>query len=130
MKKLKPILLLLLVFLSGVAVGVVATRLVVRNMVRQTIANPNLVRDRIEHDLAVRLDLSSEQRAKVRAVLERSHEEMRQLRMEVQPRFADITKRAETEIRETLTPEQRAEFEQYISDKKLLWRPPFPPHKR
>ncbi len=126
MKKLKPILLIVLVFASGVVAGVVGTRLVVRRMVQTAFQNPEIIRERIENDLAVELSLTPEQRPKVHEVIIRSHEEIRKLREDLQPRFIETMKRAENEIAATLTPEQKEKFEKMAKEKKMLWRPPMP----
>jgi Spy/CpxP family protein refolding chaperone len=125
MKKIKPWLALALVFLAGVVFGVVATRAVVRHMVRAALLHPETVRDRIERDLTRRLRLSEAQRPQVQAALRRAHERWQELRREFQPRFALILNDAQQEIAAVLTPEQREQFEKFREENRLLW--PLPP---
>lgn len=113
MNKLKPWLALALVFLAGVAVGAVGTRLAVRHFVRAALTQPETLRDRIERDLIRRLELTEEQKPKVRAALMRAHERLKALRSEFQPRLREILDDAGAEISATLTPEQRERFERF-----------------
>ena len=126
MKKTKPILLLALVFFAGVAVGVVGTRGVLRNMMHHWAKDPAAIRDRIEKDLVSRLDLTPEQQKQVHEIMMRSHEQLRQLRSEFGPRFMEITKKSEGDISALLTPEQQTKYKKMLEERKQLWRPPMP----
>ena len=122
MNKAKPILVLCLVFLAGIAVGVIGTRIVVRQAIQRMARNPDLMRERIEREITTRLALSSDQQSKVHAILLRSQREAQQLRREFQPRFTEIMDQAEHDVSETLTPEQRDKFEKLLKEKRPLWR--------
>ncbi len=113
MKKLKPWLLLVLVFAAGVAVGAVSTRLAVRQFIRTAMAHPETLRQRIERELIRQLDLTAEQQPRVGAALARAQERMQALQVEFQPRLREILDDAAREISATLTPEQRERFEQF-----------------
>ena len=58
-----------------------------------------------------RIDMATEQRASIDAILERRSERMRAVWQEVEPRLDAITDSARTEIMQVLTPEQRADYE-------------------
>lgn len=120
MKKLKPWLALALVFLAGVVVGAVGTRLAVRHYVRTVLAQPETLRERIERELIRRLDLSEEQKPKVHAALIRAHERLKVLRGEFQPRLREILDAAAAEISATLTPEQRERFERFQAAHRIV----------
>lgn len=113
MKKLKPWLALVLVFVAGVVLGAVGTRLAVRHFVRTAIQQPERLRDRIERELIRRLELSEEQKPRVRAALVRAQERLHALRAEFQPRLREILDDAGAEISATLTEEQRERFERF-----------------
>jgi Spy/CpxP family protein refolding chaperone len=130
MTRLKPWLLLLLVFLAGVAAGSFGTRIFVRHTFKSWTRNPEAMRERVEEDLVRELDLTSEQQEKVHDILTDSHERMKALRDEFHPRFAEIMDSSEKRIRATLTPEQQEHFEQFLKEKKQLWRPGGPPPSR
>lgn len=123
MNKLKPWLVVLLVFLAGVVCGVVGTRAVVRHAVRAAVQKPEQIRQRIENRLASHLALTPEQRAQAHEILLAAQQEIQGLRAELQPRYLGIVDRAEAEIAALLTPEQRAEFEKLLVERKFLWRP-------
>jgi hypothetical protein len=124
MKHLKPIFLLLLVFMAGLGVGIVSTRAVVRHFIRQAVHNPDFVRLRIERDLTRKLKLDAPQQMKVRQILIQGQSDIQQLRSEYQPRFAVIIDRANTGISAVLTPEQQGKFAQIQARNQALWKPP------
>jgi len=123
MKRLKAVLLLLLVFIAGVGVGVVGTRLAVRHFVRQAIANPDFLRQKIEQDLTHRLGLNADQQAKLREILIQAQKKFKDLRAEYQPRNTAIFTGAQTSLAEILTPEQREKFGKIKAENKELWQP-------
>lgn len=124
MKTAKPILVLLLVFATGVITGVVGTRYVVRKTYQEAAREGSFYRDRMERELINQLDLSEPQKEQVRQIFAQSWDEFRQLRAEFHPKFTNVTARTVARIREVLTPEQRAEFERLLAEKKAMWRSP------
>jgi hypothetical protein len=123
MRNFKPWLLLILVFFAGIAVGVVGTGAFVRQLVRRIAANPDWVRVKIERSLDRELELSAEQRPKVHQIVADSHQRIKSLRREFQPRFLAIVEQAESEISTMLTPAQRERFQKWIKDKEAVWKP-------
>ena len=124
MKKLKPWLVILLVFVAGFAAGVVVTRAVVRRTVQTALTNPDRVRELIERRLAARMKLEAAQREKVHAALAESQRELRQ---EVAPRFRGILSNTEAQIAVVLTPEQRERFAKFKEENQRLWQVLPPP---
>jgi len=122
MKHLKALLLLLLVFCTGFAGGVVATRTVVRHFVRRAVKDPNFMRAVVEKRLALRLRLNSEQRSQLHDVLLQTQGELKTLRVEFQPRFLTIIDHAQSEIDAVLTPEQRERFDEFKAENRPWWR--------
>jgi Spy/CpxP family protein refolding chaperone len=122
MKRLKPWLLLLLVFCTGFAGGVVATRATVRDFVRHAVKDPNFMRGVIERRIAFRLRLDAEQRSKLHDILLQTQGDLKTLRLEFQPRFLTIIEHAQSEIEATLTPEQRKRFEDLKAENRPWWR--------
>lgn len=123
MNRLKPWLLLILIFVAGFAGGVVVTRVAVRRAVKQTLNNPNLLLDKIERRMAGRLKLDQEQRAKTHEILLQSHEELKALRVEFQPRFLTILEHTRSEVSAVLTPAQREKFDRLVEENRPLWQP-------
>lgn len=123
MKKAKPWLLLILVFIAGFAGGVVTTRAVVRRVIQVAIDHPDRVQLRVERTLDTRLRLDRSQREQVHEYLNHAHDELRGLRSKFQPEFAAILSEASSNIDSTLTPEQRVRFEKLKEEKRHLWQP-------
>jgi len=123
MKRLKPWLVLALVFLAGVMFGVVATRVAVRHFVRTAINQPEKMLGRVEREMTRSLRLNDQQRPPVHAALVRAHERLQTLRQEFQPRFGLIVGDAQQEISAVLTPEQRERFEKFKVKTAPFWRP-------
>ena len=63
------------------------------------------------------LDLNDQQAAQIRAILEQTRDEYRQLRAEVRPRYDGVRQTARTRIRALLTPEQQQKFDAKIAER-------------
>lgn len=129
MTRLKPWIVLSLVFVTGIVVGIAGTRIAVKRIIARTTANPELVRERIEREFARELRLTPEQRPKVHEIFQRSHEEIRTLRQDFQPRVADVLKRSEQEIRAVLNDAQREKFDRWLEKKPFVPRALLPGQK-
>ena len=112
MKTLRLLLLVALVFLAGVAAGVVGTRMVVRHEVREAILNPDRVQALLERRLTRQLQLDKSQRVKLHDILSGTHTQLMELRREYGPQFILILNNANDQITAILTPEQQAQFEE------------------
>ncbi|MDB6015754.1 MAG: hypothetical protein JWR19_243 [Pedosphaera sp.] len=127
MTKLKPWLVLILVFAAGAVSGVIGTRIAVRHFIAQAVRNPDVLRDKVERDLARKLDLTTDQEAKVRLILQDAQGQIRDLRREFGPRYMVIMNQAEREIAATLTPEQRRLFDRYREENRRFLQLGGPP---
>ena len=129
MKHWKSILLLVLVFVAGIAVGVVGTRTAVRHFVQRAIAQPERAQNFVERDLSRSLRLDETQRAKLHDILTESRGQLRELRVQFQPQMALVMSNANVKISALLTPEQAARFEEFKRANLLFPRPqrPLPP---
>lgn len=65
-----------------------------------------------------RVDMSPEQRASIDAILERRSERMRAVWHEAEPRLDAITDSARADIMQVLTPEQRAQYERKLEERR------------
>ena len=125
MKNWKSILLLVLVFFAGIAVGVVGTRVVVRRVIQQAIAHPERVQTWMEHRLTHRLQLDGDQQSKLHAILSDSHAQLTELRTKYRPEMIFVVSNANNQITAMLTPEQKKRFEELKKkDRGLLFRFP------
>jgi Spy/CpxP family protein refolding chaperone len=111
MKAFKSILLLTLVFLTGLIVGVVGTRVVVRHVMRNAILHPENVQTILERNLTRKLQLDNEQQIKLHEILSDARGQLRDLRRQYRPQLVTIISNANEQITAILTPEQQDEFE-------------------
>lgn len=120
MKTLKVLGLVALIFVAGVAGGVVATRFMLRRMVQYINLHPNIARTNIEMNIDMRLNrrlaLNAEQRDQVRQILKDSREKMRDVREEFQPRLNEISLEARTNIYAVLQPYQQDRFAEFLEE--------------
>lgn len=75
--------------------------------------NKEAVFERMKRDL----DLNEQQATQIRAILEQTREEYRQLRAEVRPRYDAVRQNARTKIRSLLTPEQQQKFDAKMAER-------------
>ena len=122
MKNWKSVLLLVLVFFAGLAVGMVGTRTFVRHTVQQAIIHPERAQVFFERNLARRLQLDSDQQAKLHAILAETRVQLRDLRRQIQPQAVGILRGADAKISALLTPEQQARYERIKQNGGLPWR--------
>ena len=111
MKLFKSLLLLALVFFTGIVVGVVGTRAVVRHVVRDVILHPEKAQAFMERNLTHKLGLDNGQQVKLHEILSDAHAQLKDLRSEYQPQFFAVVSNASQRITAILTPEQQARFE-------------------
>jgi Spy/CpxP family protein refolding chaperone len=65
-----------------------------------------------------RVEMAPEQRAAIQAIMEERSERMRAVWREVEPRLDAITDSTKAEIMSVLTPEQQAEYERRIAERR------------
>ena len=122
MKIWKSILVLILVFVAGISVGVVGTRVVVRSYLQTAIAHPERIQALIERNLTRKLRLDGEQRAELAEILTDARGELHSLRVQYQPQAADILRKADDRITKLLTPEQLTRYEELKQQNQTLQR--------
>lgn len=62
------------------------------------------------------LDLNDQQSTQIRAILDQTRDDYRQLRAEVRPRYDAVRQNARTKIRALLTPEQQRKFDAKVAE--------------
>jgi Spy/CpxP family protein refolding chaperone len=131
-KTLKVIGLIALVFLAGFAGGVVATKMVVRQMAYAAAHPVGSSAGKVEANLDHKLRLTDDQRQQIHEILKTSREKLRDVREEFQPQFNAVVFDARTNIANVLRPEQQRRFEQFLADNRqfLPIRELLPPKKR
>lgn len=133
MKTVKVIGVLVLIFLAGFSGGVVATRVVVRQMVREARRNPEtpqVLRTNIEQNLFRTLQLSPEQKKQVHEILKDSRDRRRPIMEQYQPQLDAITIETRSNIFSMLKPEQQQRFKEFLSENRQFLFLREPPPKR
>lgn len=102
------ILVVLVTFTAGVAVGVFGAHIV---HVRGEHGTPAFPAKMMVNRLDRRLDLTDQQRAQVEQIIRRHHAAIAAVRATMQPRVRAEIEQANVEITRILTPEQRQKFE-------------------
>jgi len=120
------ILLALLVFMSGLAIGAAGAVAFIVHQVQYTIHHPALVPERAAARLASKLSLTPVQQAQVREVITRHQAKIQHLRREVQPRIEVELQGVYDEVAAVLDPKQCATWQALYSDFKAKWLPSVP----
>ena len=116
MKTFKVIGLIGLVFLAGFAGGVVATRMIVRQMAYAAAHPVGSSAGNVEANLDRKLRLTDDQRQQIHEILKTSREKLRDVREEFQPQFNSVVLDARTNISALLKPEQQRRFDQFLAN--------------
>jgi len=134
MSKWKISVGLLVLFLSGVLIGTVGTRMYVRHKISGMFAKERpVIRDLFFRRLTRELDLSKEQRQEIEEIASRAAEQFHALRRQHRGEAEAILDQAVTEMRKYLSPEQQEQLDR-IRKKMRTWRkrsrhrPPPPDH--
>jgi hypothetical protein len=126
MKTFKLLALITLVFMAGVAAGVVGTRLVIRHWVNTAVQRPENFQLLLERNLRWQLRLDARQRVEVHRILTGARVQLRDLRQEYRPQVVAVLTNTETQISAILTPEQQARFEQMQQQNQHFLQPAEP----
>jgi hypothetical protein len=113
-------LYLLLVFVSGVLVGVFGYRLYTVNAVRATSTpadSQQARRQRFVAELRQRLDLTPEQVRNLNVVLDEGRAKFREIHRRIEPDMAALRRQQDDRIRALLDPRQSAEFDRWKAER-------------
>ena len=121
-----PILLSLLIFTGGLICGGGLSLLAVRQQLLFGLHHPERVAGRVTRRLAFRIGLSSEQSARVEAVLRQRQQALQALRKRMQPEIETELLLLRTEVGEVLEQPQRTRWEQLFDGHCRTWFPPPP----
>jgi len=124
MKTFKLMVLVALVFLAGVAAGVVGTRVAIRHWVNTAIQRPENFQILLERKLRWQLHLDPRQRVEVHRILTNTRVQLRDLRKEYRPQVVAVLTNTEAQISALLTPEQEAQFERMQQENRRFFPAP------
>jgi len=112
------------VFLLGALIGASGTALFVRHRMQGLLeGGPLAARALVMKRLARRLDLSKDQREKIKIIVDETHDELMALRAENQPKIDDLTAKAVERINPILDEQQREKLKVFLDRLKQGWRP-------
>ncbi len=115
--KTSATLVIVLTFLLGTIAGAAGYYLVNNQVLART--NRGVERSaphNIVDELASGLSLDSQQREKLKAIVEKNREKYRTLSAQMRPQFDAIREQSRQEIRLILTDEQKARFEKIVKE--------------
>lgn len=120
------VLLTLVVFVSGLVVGVGGTLIAVRHEMLRVVHNPQEAPARIAAHLRSKLGLSDEQTRQVEAVVARRQAALQAIRHLVQPQVEAELDQAANEIGQILNESQRQDWDAMVAKIRQNWLPTQP----
>ncbi|MBI5393726.1 MAG: hypothetical protein HZA91_00360 [Verrucomicrobia bacterium] len=127
MKKTYAIVLVLVVFLLGVAAGVLGAKLFFESRVRVALSSPESLAQALLQRMSMELTLSDDQRRQIEPVIDDARRDLLKLRDQVKPQLEAIFDRADGRIRPLLTPDQQKRFDEVSRLRRDHWAK-FPPN--
>lgn len=119
-------LLMLIVFVSGLAVGSGLTFLYVEYRRSYYLAHPEEARKRFTARLKRTLHLTDPQARQVQAIMDERWPKFQETRRQMYPAFRDHLDVIHAEVAAVLREDQRATWDEYIETIRRLWNPPPP----
>ena len=121
-----PILLVAVVFLSGLVIGGALTPFLIHRFGPAFFPRPSEMPRRLTEEMRRDLDLTDEQTQEIRAVLDREHEKIEALRADVDSRVEQMMDAFRADIIALLTPEQAERWTRRFDEMRRK-QPPFGP---
>ena len=122
MKHWRSILVLVLTFLAGAAVGALGVRTAVRAEVEQAQAHPEKSQILLEHSFVRRLELDDRQQARLHDILTDSRHQLDEIHHAVQPRVNNVLRATDEQVAALLTSEQLVRYEHFKRQNHPFWR--------
>lgn len=125
-RRLRPILLALVIFISGVLVGGGLSFKVVTAGYKRAFQDPDFLAEKIVRRMERRLDLRSDQVKPVREIILEQQRAFQSLHKEFRPRLDSQIEKTRKELAKVLTPEQEQQWERTFVRMRRFWLPPLP----
>ncbi|MEI7766604.1 MAG: hypothetical protein WCJ97_04100 [Phycisphaerae bacterium] len=122
-KRWRGILLVLVIFVSGMVLGSGLTVIVAVHRIRDRMHHPEKLPQEIAGRLERRLSLSPDQTTQVRAILTARQQHLMAIRQRVQPEVVGELDQAYSEIAAVLNENQRPRWETMYHELKAEWVP-------
>jgi Spy/CpxP family protein refolding chaperone len=114
---LKIWLAVVVVFVLGLVTGVSLDSVYRLRSGNEREASKGRDKDKIFERMKSDLNLNEQQATQIRAILDQTGEEYKQLRAECKPRYDAVRQSARTKIRALLTPEQQQKFDAKVAER-------------
>jgi hypothetical protein len=121
--KWKSILLLTLVFATGLIAGVAGTRAVARRMTDEAVTHPEHAQMVLERNLTRRLWLDQDQQAQLHGIMTDARGQIVVLRQQYQPQIQTIYLQTDSRIEAMLRRGQLERYEKIRQEQRTLFRP-------
>ncbi len=124
-KRGRPVLMGAIIFFCGILVGTAGTFIGMDRMMSQRFRHPEKMVERMVDDLSVKLDLSTDQRTQVTAILQQNRDNMDRLfREEIRPQIDAEFNALKENVAAVLTPEQAAKWNDDFEHMRKRFGPP------
>jgi hypothetical protein len=125
-------LLMLVMFLSGLGIGVGGTLVAVRNRILDAFHHPEKAPRQIVDRLRGKLALTDAQAGRIETIIQTHQTELREIRRAVQPQVEAQLDQVEHEVGQVLDDGQRAKWREMMTSLRQVWIParPEPPDRQ
>ena len=121
-----PVLLALVIFVSGVLVGGGLTFKIITSGFKRSFQDPEVSAERITNRMKKRLDLTDEQFVQVRRIILERQKAFQSMRKQVRPQLEAQIEKTRQELAAVLSPEQARKWEKRFGHFLKFWLPPQP----
>ena len=121
-----PVLLALVIFVSGVVVGGGLTFKIITSGFKRSFQDPEVSAERITNRMKRRLDLTDEQFVQVRRIILERQKAFQSMRKQVRPQLEAQIEKTRQELAAVLSPEQARKWEKRFGQFLKFWLPPQP----
>ena len=119
-----PVLLALVIFVSGVLVGGGLTFKIITSGFKRSFQDPEVSAERITNRMKRRLDLTDEQVVQVRRIILERQKAFQSMRKQVRPQLEAQIEKTRQELAAVLSPEQARKWEKRFGHFLKFWLPP------
>jgi hypothetical protein len=116
-----PVLLALVIFVSGVLVGGGLTFKIITSGFKRAFQDPEVSAERITNRMKKRLDLTEEQVVQVRRIILEQQKAFQSMRKQVRPQLEAQIEKTRRELATVLTPEQARKWEKRFNHFLKFW---------
>ena len=121
-----PVLLALVIFVSGVLVGGGLTFKIITSGFKRSFQDPEVSAERITNRMKRRLDLTDEQVVQVRRIILERQKAFQSMRKQVRPQLEAQIEKTRRELAAVLSPDQARKWEKRFGHFLKFWLPPQP----